>query len=74
MTDRGDPPSPLACLRAPISRLANENPSWGYGRIHGELARLGYRIGASTICRVGGGSFTLRLSQNGLSRDPHNRI
>ena len=44
--------------------MATENPTWGYRRIHGELAGLGYQIGASTVCRVAGGNFTLRLSQN----------
>jgi len=32
-----------------LLRLARENPSWGYSKLHGELLKLGYRIGRSTI-------------------------
>ena len=42
-------PAIPAGLRGLVRRLATENPTWGYRRIHGELAGLGYRIGASTV-------------------------
>jgi putative transposase len=42
-------PGVAAELRALVLRLARENPSWGYRRIHGELCRLGYKLGASTV-------------------------
>ena len=47
-TRRGRPPT-LAAIRRLAIRLAQENPTWGYRRIHGELARLGHRIAASTV-------------------------
>jgi len=36
-------------LRQLILRMAAENPTWGYRRIHGELARLGYTVAPSTV-------------------------
>jgi transposase InsO family protein len=39
-------------LHSLVLRLAAENPSWGYRRIHGELAGLGYQIAASTVWSI----------------------
>lgn len=50
-TSPGRPAIP-AGLRALAVRLATENPTWGYRRIHDELAGLGYHIGASTVWKI----------------------
>jgi putative transposase len=39
-------------LRQLVLRMAKENPTWGYRRIHGELRRLGSTIGASTVWTI----------------------
>lgn len=36
-------------LTALLLRLASENATWGYSRLHGELLKLSYRIGRSTV-------------------------
>jgi putative transposase len=45
-------PSTRADVRQLVLRLAAENPTWGYRRIHGELAGLGYRLAPSTVWRI----------------------
>jgi putative transposase len=45
-------PAMAAEIRGLVLRLTRENPTWGYRRIHGELCRLGYTIGASTVWTI----------------------
>jgi hypothetical protein len=35
-----------------ILRLARENPRWGYGKIHGELIKLGFQTCETTVSNV----------------------
>jgi putative transposase len=39
-------------LRRLVLRLASENATWGYRRIHGELAGLGYQLAPSTVWSI----------------------
>jgi putative transposase len=39
-------------VRAVVLRLARENESWGYRRIHGELAGLGIKVAPSTVWQI----------------------
>jgi putative transposase len=39
-------------IRSVVLRLARENESWGYRRIHGELAGLGITVAPSTVWQV----------------------
>jgi hypothetical protein len=45
-------PRTLTSVRRLVLRLAAENPSWGYRRIHGELALLGVKVAASTVWEI----------------------
>jgi transposase InsO family protein len=42
-------PRTVRCVRVLVLRLARENPSWGYRRVHGELLVLGVKVAASTV-------------------------
>ena len=44
----GCPPT-VRSIRALVLRLVRENPSWGYRRVHGELATLGIKVAPSTV-------------------------
>jgi transposase len=39
-------------VRSVVLRLARENESWGYRRIHGELAALGIMVAPSTVWQI----------------------
>jgi transposase len=47
----GRPPT-VRSINALVLRLAKENSSWGYRRIHGELAALGIKVAPSTVWEI----------------------
>jgi transposase InsO family protein len=58
----GRPPT-VRSIRALVLRLVRENPSWGYRRIHGELAALAITVAASTVWEI--------LKAEGIDPAPH---
>jgi putative transposase len=45
-------PRTIRSIRRLVLRLARENSTWGYRRIHGELLVLGVRVAASTVWQI----------------------
>jgi putative transposase len=45
-------PRTVRSVRALVLRLAAENTSWGYRRVHGELLTLGVKVAASTVWEI----------------------
>jgi len=62
---RGGRPKITAELRALVRRLAEENPTWGAPKIHGELVKLGFVVSERTVAR-----YLRRLRRRG---DPGHR-
>jgi transposase len=42
----------LSEIRPLVVRMAIDNPTWGYTRIHGALKNVGHRVGRSSIRRI----------------------
>jgi len=49
---RAGRPPVVRSIRTLVLRLARENSSWGYLRIHGELLVLGIKVAASTVWEI----------------------
>ncbi|WP_223840306.1 integrase core domain-containing protein [Saccharopolyspora pogona] len=45
-------PRTVRSVRVLVLRLAKENPSWGYRRLHGELLVLGVKVAPSTVWEI----------------------
>jgi hypothetical protein len=39
-------------LKVLVLRLAEENPTWGYSRIHGELLKMGFELSRSSVRNI----------------------
>ena len=55
-------PTKASIIRDLVLKMAEENPDWGYSRIHGELKELGHKISKSTVRKV--------MLDHGLLHDP----
>ena len=51
-TPGGGRPGVAAVMRELVVRMARENPTWGYRRIHGELATMGVALAASSVWAI----------------------
>lgn len=49
---RGPAPTKQRMIRELVIRMAKDNPGWGYGRMHGELRKLGFDVHWQTVRRV----------------------
>jgi putative transposase len=49
---RAGRPRTVRSIRMLVLRVARENSSWGYRRIHGELLVLGVKVAASTVWEI----------------------
>jgi hypothetical protein len=58
-----------------IERMAQDNPTWGYQRITGELLKLGHQVGISTVCRSKSHRPSSRIMQSSPPRSsPSDRL
>jgi putative transposase len=57
----GRPSIPVGTARL-VVRLARENPTWGYRRIHGELAQMGITLAPSSVWAI--------LQRHGIKPSP----
>ena len=58
----GPAPTKQRMIRDMVLRMGEENPDWGYGRMYGELKKLGYKVHWQTVRRV--------MLDHGLLDDP----
>jgi transposase InsO family protein len=55
-------PGVMKAIRKLIVRMAEEDPSWGYARIQGQLKHLNHRVARSTVAKV--------LKEHGIKPSP----